>query len=564
MSTRPLRLVLLCVGLALLLWPVACRSRLRSRTPSRPLRGVVATVHPLATQAGLDALAEGGNAVDAAVAAALTLGVVDGSNSGIGGGCFVLLRQADGTVLALDGREMAPAAAHRDMFLRGGKADPELSRVGALAVGVPGSLAVMDRVLTEAGRLSLAHHLCRAANLAEAGFPIGASLARRLEKKEEDLARFSSTAAIFLDAERHAWPKGHLLRQRDLARTYRAIARRGIGWFYGGAFACRLGRWMRAHGGLLTAKDVACYRVRERDPVVSTYRGYRILGFPPPSSGGVHVAQILTILETFDLAGLEREDGIVRRHVMAEAMKSAFADRAFWLGDADFVAVPRGLWDRGYCRSLAGRIDPGRATPVPHHGTPPRATTDLFERHTTHLAAADTEGNWVSMTTTLNSAFGSKVVLPGTGVLLNNQMDDFAAQPGVPNAFGLVGAKANAVAPRKRPLSSMSPTLVLRDGEPVLAVGGAGGPAIITQVVQVLVNWIDLGLTIEEAVAAPRIHHQWKPDELVLEASFGEETSKRLEGMGHEIRTRKTLGVTQAVLRNPDGSLTAVRDPRLE
>ena len=535
-----------------------------------PTPGVIATVHPLASEAGADALRRGGNAVDAAVAAALTLGVVDGHNSGIGGGCFVLVRRADGTFLAIDGRETAPAKARRDMFVRGGKADPALSQTGALASGVPGSLAAYEHALRAAGTTTLPDLLAPAADLAERGFPIDPAYARKLKEAAPDLAKFGASAAVFLDGRGDPRPEGHVLRQPDLARTYRAVAEHGIGWFYGGPFAQALEEWMRRHGGALTARDFADYRVRLREPLVTTYRGYTVVGFPPPSSGGVHVAQILNVLEHFDLAGLERRDPALRRHVMAEAMKLAFADRAHWLGDPDFAQVPRGLADKTYARALAGRIYLDQATPVPAHGEPPEAGQNVFpgiEKHTTHIAAADALGNWVAITTTVNTAFGSKVVIPGTGVVMNNQMDDFSIQPGVPNAFGLVGAEANAVAPGKRPLSSMSPTVVLEGdpetGRPDLTVGAAGGPTIINTVVGVIVNRIDLGMTLPESLAAPRLHHQWRPDVLAVESATPDAVVAGLRSRGHEVQIRGHIGTGQAVGAGDEGELVGAHDPRV-
>jgi gamma-glutamyltranspeptidase/glutathione hydrolase len=302
-------------------------------------------------------------------------------------------------------------------------------------------------------------------------------------------------------------------------------------------------------------------------PRQTDYRGYEILGLPPPSSGGVHVAQILNMLETFDLASMSPVD---REHVIAESMKLAFADRAHWLGDPDFAKVPRGLIDRGYAKELAAKIELAKATKVPSHGVPPRAQEDIFGdtlKHTTHLSAADAEGNWVALTQTVNTAFGSKVIVPGTGVILNNEMDDFAVAPGVPNAFKLVGAEANAIAPGKRPLSSMSPTIVLdKDGEPFLAIGAAGGPTIISQTLQNVVNILDLNMGVAEAIAAPRLHHQWSPDELRIEKAMGEDTIQALKERGHVIKESSGvgIGVSQGVMWDKETkSFRAAHDPRV-
>ncbi len=527
--------------------------------PATAKDGMVATVHPLATQAGVDAFERGGNAIDAAVAAALTLGVVDPHNSGIGGGCFALIHLADGTHLALDGREMAPAKATRDMFIRDGEADPELSQTGALAIGVPGSLAVYDRLLKQGGSLSLASLITPAADIADIGFIIDDTFANRLAGVAEIIAQFPDAAALLLDENGEPLAVGHLLKQPDLAGTYRAIARDGIDHFYQGPFAQAIHTWMAENDGLVTAEDFANYYVAEREPVVSRYRGYRVIGFSPPSSGGVHVAQILNILEHFDLASM---DDATRTHVIAEAMKRAFADRAHWLGDPDFADVPRGLADAEYAKQLADQIDITKAIPVETHGTPPGAAENLFGKHTTHIAAADSEGNWVAITATVNTSYGSKVLIPGTGVFMNNQMDDFSAQPGVPNFFGLLGAEANSVQPGKRPLSSMSPTIVLKDNQPVLTLGAAGGPTIITQVVQGIINYIDLGMPLPDAIGAPRIHHQWRPDTLAIESSLDPKLVQALEDLGHEIEDRGSMGITQAIATTDDDQLIGTHDPR--
>jgi gamma-glutamyltranspeptidase/glutathione hydrolase len=321
---------------------------------------------------------------------------------------------------------------------------------------------------------------------------------------------------------------------------------------------------MAKNGGLLTADDFADYQPIIREPLVTAYRGLTIVGFPPPSSGGVHVAEILNILENFDVAAIHRRDASEYQHLLAEAMKLAFADRAFWLGDSDFARVPRGLIDKPYAKTLAGQIDLAKATPVTGHGTPPAADERVFLKHTTHVAAADAEGNWVAMTQTVNTAYGSLVIVPGTGVVLNNQMDDFAIAPGTPNAFGLVGAEANAVAPRKRPLSSMSPTIVLEDGQPILTVGAAGGPTIISQVVQALVRRLDLRMTLDQALLQPRIHHQWSPDAVRFENGLVGATEAALAGRGHVLTPVRRMGVSQAIeLDRSSGQFLGVHDPRV-
>lgn len=524
-------------------------------------RGIVSSTHPLATEAGLNALRGGGNAIDAAVAVGLTLGVVDGHNSGIGGGCFFLIRRANGEIVALDGREMAPSAATRDMYLRQGKADTKLSQTGALASAVPGALATYAQAVRDYGRKPLADLLRPAAKIAEEGFPINAVYARKLRSTAADLARFPASRTIFLRPDGSPLAAGEILRQRDLAASYRAIADQGSAWFYRGDYAKEVERWMKQNGGIMTAADLAGYLVKQRTPITTTYRGHTIVGLPPPSSGGVHVAQILNILENFEVAALTAPG--VRHHLLAEAMKLAFADRAHWLGDPDFVDVPRGLLDKGYAKAFATRIDLDRANSVPGHSTPPDSDPRFFEKHTTHFSVADSEGNWVACTQTINTAFGSKVVVPGTGILLNNEMDDFSVEPGVPNHFKLIGAEANAIAPGKRPLSSMSPTIVLRDGQPILALGAAGGPTIITQVLLNLVAILDLKQPLDAALAQPRIHQQWVPDELRIEKALPADVRAALTKRGHKFFEETTYGASHVVGRSADGqSFVGAADPR--
>jgi gamma-glutamyltranspeptidase/glutathione hydrolase len=526
-------------------------------------RAMVATGHRLATEAALEVFREGGNAVDAAVAAALTLGVVDSENSGIGGGCLILVRSADGTITAIDGREMAPAAAHKDMFVRDGKPVPNASQTGPLASGVPGALAAYQMAIERCGTMKLAQLLAPGIKAAEEGFVVDEGLAAAVRGTAKHLQQFDGSRAVFFHPDGSPIAAGERLVQRDLANTYRQIAEHGIDWFYRGPLAQMVGDWLAANGGILTAADFAAYDAKLRQPIRSTYRGRQIIGFPPPSSGGVHVAQILNILEQFDLSAIGQRDPIEATHIVVEAFKLAFADRAYWLGDADFVDVPRGLIDKGYAKELAAKIDPSRAIDVPAHGTPPNWRQDLFSRHTTHIAAADADGNWVAITATVNTAFGSKVIVPGTGVVLNNEMDDFSIYPGLPNAFGLVGAENNSVGPGKRPLSSMSPTIVL-DGEekPILTVGAAGGPKIISQVVLTIVRLLDFERPLPDAVADPRFHHQWRPNVVMYETGLDANIVEGLRDRDHNIEEIGSSGRTQAIAVESDGKLIGVSDPR--
>jgi len=529
-------------------------------TVAHGTHGAVASVNPRATQAGLEVLKNGGNAIDAAVAVGVTLGVVDSHNSGLGGGCFLLIRRANGEVVAIDGREMAPAAATRDMFLRNGQANTDLSQTGPLASGIPGSVAAYAYAVEHFGRRKLADLLLPAAKLAEEGFPIDRVYAGKIKSTADDLRTFDAPKALLFHDDGTPLAEGETLREPDLAASLRALAEQGPDWFYRGAFAAKVAAWMKANGGLITAEDFANYHIALREPVRGTYRGAEIVSFPPPSSGGVHVIEILNMLETFDLAKLDEP---TRIHVIAEAMKLAFADRAYWLGDPDFVSVPRGLLRKDYAQSLAARIKLDATIAVPAHGDPPNAATDVFDKkHTTHFSVADAEGNWVACTQTINTSFGSKVIVPGTGIFLNDQMDDFSAQPGVPNAFRLVGAEANAIGPGKRPLSSMSPTIVLRDGHPILAIGAAGGPTIISQTVLNLVGVLDLGLSLDAALAQPRFHHQWQPDELRLENRASDAVRESLTKLGHHLNPANGIGSSNGVAWS-DGTFTAASEPRV-
>ncbi len=532
---------------------------LLSGTTYKSEYGAVATVHPVATQVAAKQLENGGNAIDAAIAAALTLGVVDSYNSGIGGGLFALVHWPDGKVEAIDAREMAPMKAYRDMYLREGKAQSDLSRHGALAIGIPGSVAAFEYLSEKGGQQPISSIYKSAAAIARKGFIISPSYHKRLKRTAAQLAQFDAAATIFLDQQGQPWPVGHRLIQKDLANTYDHIAQSGSEYFYRGVFAEKIDQWMKNNKGLISKKDFVNYQLRHRHPIVSEFMGHKIYGFPPPSSGGVHVAEILNILQQFDVKALP---DIQRHHVLVEAMKLAFADRAHWLGDPDFVDVPKGLIHERYGKQLAKKIDLTRTTKVPSYGNPFDASQALFQKHTTHISVADKAGHWVSITTTLNTSFGSKVVVPTTGVLMNNQMDDFSAQPNVPNAYGLVGSEANSIQAGKRPLSSMSPTIVVKDRQPIMAIGAAGGPMIITQVTQALIRYLALDQTLYEALASSRVHQQWKPDTVFFDKTLSPLLQAALEKKGHVLKQLRFEGSSNAVsLRS--GQFDAVSEPRL-
>ncbi|WP_370978336.1 gamma-glutamyltransferase [Agaribacterium sp. ZY112] len=519
----------------------------------------VATVQPLATQAALDIYQQGGNAIDAALAAAFTLGVVDSHNSGIGGGLFIIAHLADGEVIAIDGREMAPSAATKDMFIREGVAVPELSKTGALAVGVPGSVQALYELQQRAGKLSFADTLAPGIEIAEQGFAIDHVLAARLQRSKKKLQAFPETEKVFMP-KGQPLTTGDILKQQDLANTYRMLAKQGPKYFYKGDFAKKLDQWMQANGGILNAADMATYKTIERAALRSSFMGYELVGFPPPSSGGMHVSQILKMME---LQTAYKQPELDRYHRYIESSKRAFADRAHWMGDSDFVSVPRGLDSPAYLKKRIADISHLSATENLTYGTPEDWKSNIFAKHTTHVVTADKLGNWVSLTTTLNTSFGSAVMVPGTGVVMNNQMDDFAAQPGIPNAFGLLGSEANAVAAGKRPLSSMSPSLVLKDGKPVMALGAAGGPTIISQVAQVMQNVLALDMELEQAMATPRVHHQWKPNLVFVDGFMDEQLKEGLTKRGHNLKIWPAFGATQAILLK-DGQFQAESEPRIQ
>ncbi len=522
--------------------------------------GMVATEQGLASRAGLQILQAGGNAIDAAVAIGFTLAVTQPNAGNLGGGGFMMVHEArGGQDIALDFRETAPGRATRNMYLDAhGQVVEGRSLHTALAVGVPGSVAGLTHALARWGSLPLATVMAPAIRLAEQGFPVSRSLARALERTAQPMGRWPATRAIF-------WRDGRPLRagerlvQSDLAASLRQIADQGADAFYRGPIARKIVAEMARQGGLIAADDLARYRAIERAPIVGTYRGYRIVTMPPPSSGGIHLVQILNMMETWPMAqwGAGSAQAI---HHMAEAMKLAYADRSKYLGDTDFVQVPvAGLTSKAYARRLAAGILPDRARPSAdiHPGHP----GDFESNQTTHYSVVDATGNAVAVTYTLNTNFGSGLVAAGTGILLNNEMDDFSAKPGVANVYGLIGGEANAVQANKRPLSSMTPTIVLKDGRPWLVTGSPGGARIITTVLETVADMIDFGMNPAEAAAMPRFHHQWWPDELRVEKGFSPDTLVLLRRYGHHVVVKPTMGSTQTI-QIRDGRLYGASDPR--
>ena len=547
--------------------------------------GMVASEQRLASQVGAEVLKQGGNATDAAVAIGFALAVVLPNAGNLGGGGFMLVHDIKGdTNEAIDFREMAPAAASRDMYLdASGKVVSGKSTITPFAVGVPGTVAGLTYALEKHGSLSLARVIAPAIKLAEEGFIVSPVLAEQFRLQRDHLGRWPGSRAIFFKSKAdhlvcqpdacelnqiEPLQAGDRLKQPDLAKTLRVIAEKGASAFYEGEIAEKITHELNQDGTVMSLADLAHYQVQSRQPVHGTYRGVEVLSMPAPSSGGIHLIEMLNLLEYFQLneSGFGSAQSV---HLLAEAARLAYADRSEYLGDPAFYKVPQaGLTSKGYAQSLVKKINPLKATPSKEvkPGSPQPYESD----QTTHFSVMDKSGNVVSATYTLNLNFGSGIVARGTGVLLNNEMDDFSAKPGAPNAFGLVGGQANAVEPGKRPLSSMTPVIALKNGQPWLATGSPGGSRIITTVLQNLINVIDYKMNIAQAAAMPRMHHQWIPDVLRLEQGYSPDTMKLLKGIGHTIAVSPTMGRIQTVQfenglyfgasdpRNPDGAAVGV------
>ncbi|BDH44234.1 gamma-glutamyltransferase [Salmonella enterica subsp. enterica serovar Choleraesuis] len=529
--------------------------------PVAARHGMVVSVDALATQVGVDILQQGGNAVDAAVAVGFALAVTHPQAGNLGGGGFMLLRTKEGKTTAIDFREMAPKGASRDMFLdKDGNADSKKSLTSHLASGTPGTVAGFALALKNYGTLPLEKVIAPAIRLAHDGFTVNDALAGDLHQYgSEVLPDHPNSKAIFWK-ESGPLEKGDKLVQSQLAKSLEIIARQGPDGFYRGPIGEQIVAEMAAHGGLITKADLESYRAVERQPIKGSYRGYEIYSMPPPSSGGIHIVQILNILENFPLSqyGFGSASAI---QVMAEAEKYAYADRSEYLGDPDFVKVPwQALTSKAYAKSIASQIDLEKARPSKE--IKPGKLAPYESNQTTHFSVVDKDGNAVAVTYTLNTTFGSGIVAGNSGILLNNEMDDFSAKPGTPNVYGLVGGEANAIGPGKRPLSSMSPTLVVKDGKTWLVTGSPGGSRIITTVLQMVVNSIDFGMNIAEATNAPRFHHQWLPDELRIEKGFSPDTLKLLRQKGQNVSLQPAMGSTQSIIIGPDGRLYGAADPR--
>ncbi|UES38323.1 gamma-glutamyltransferase [Roseibium aggregatum] len=531
--------------------------------PETAQNGMVASQEAVASRVGVDILKKGGNAVDAAIATGFALAVTLPRAGNLGGGGFMMIHLADsGDTKALDYREMAPAAAFKDMFLgEDGEPDNQKSRFSGLAVGVPGTVAGFAEAFEKhgSGKLTWAELVAPAIGLAENGIEVTPDLAASLTASAKRLLQDPATAAIFYKTGGLPFVPGETLKQTNLAATLKLIADKGAAGFYTGDVAEKIAQKVTASGGGMTTEDLAGYKPVWRDPVVGSYHGYEIASMPPPSSGGVHIVQILNMLQGYPLAeyGPNSADSI---HVMAETMRRAYADRSKYLGDPDFVDVPvKGLTDPAYAAELVKSIKMDMATPSEE--VKPGDPFPYESNQTTHYSVVDKDGNAVSNTYTLNFSYGVGLTADGTGVLLNNELDDFSAKPGVPNAYGLIGGTANAVEGGKRPLSSMSPTLVFKDGKLFLATGSPGGSRIITTTLQIILNVVDHGMNIAEATAAPRIHNQWLPDEIRIEEGLSPDTIRLLEARGHKVEVKNAMGSTQSIML-VDGVLAGASDPR--
>ena len=546
----------------------------------RGAHGMVATDEELASRAGVEILQKGGNAVDAAVATAFALAVVEPAAGNIGGGGFMLVRMADGRSSFLDYREVAPGKATREMYIKpGGKLDEVASVIGYKSVAVPGTVAGLELALKTYGKLKLTDVMAPAIRLAENGCPVSAKLAHEFLEEKRDLQNFSVSSRIFLK-NGEMYKPGETLRQPELAAALKRIAKNGAAEFYRGETARMLVSDMTALGGLITMDDLARYQPKAREVLRAKYlidgHNWEVLSSPPPSSGGVAMIEALNILKTFPIKGWDDLESV---HMVSETMRRVFADRAAYLADPDFCKVPvDGLISGCYGTELAATIDPQRASSSKtiHAGEPHVCGEEARNRapveislndgpHTTHFSVVDAAGNAVASTTTLNDSYGSHVT-SSAGFLLNDEMDDFTTQPGVPNAlFGLIQSDANAIAPGHRPLSSMTPTILLRDGKLSFVTGSPGGPTIISAVLLTVINWMRLGMDAQTAINAPRFHHQWMPDRILMEQQFPASLEQGLNAMGHATKRRGHIGLVNAIgIDSKTGERLGAADPRDE
>jgi gamma-glutamyltranspeptidase/glutathione hydrolase len=537
-----------------------------AQTTQKPLiegkQGMVVSTHPAASEIGLAILKKGGNAIDAAVAVNFALAVAHPSAGNIGGGGFLVYRDKSGNVKALDYREKAPSAASRDMYLDAeGKIIPGKSMTGIFSVGVPGTVAGMQEMHDKLGKLPWVDLLQPAVDLARKGLILTEKEARGLNRQRSEFLKENPSKNYLLSAEGKEWKAGDLLVQKDLANTLELILKKKAKGFYRGQTARNIVNEMKAQNGIISKKDLQNYQAVWRIPIKSTYKNYQIIGMPPPSSGGVALAQLLQMVAPYSLNKWgPTSDSTIQ--VMVEAERRVYADRAKWLGDPDFVKVPvTELIDPAYAKSRMSSMNFSQATKsadiqagvFPGYESP----------ETTHYSIVDNEGNAVSITTTLNNSYGSKVFVGGSGFLLNDEMDDFSAKAGAPNLYGLIGSKANEIQPNKRMLSSMTPTIVEQDGQLKMVVGTPGGSTIITSVFQVVLNTLEMGMNMQQAVEYPRFHHQWMPEKITAEPKrFSEEQQIRLQTKGYTFAPVSAIGLVEGILVLPNGNLQGGADSR--
>lgn len=515
-----------------------------SARSQQSVSGLVMADSELASQAGMEILKRGGNAVDAAIATALALSVVDQASSGLGGGGFMMIYRAkDKKSFALDFRETAPAASRRELYLKDGKPVPAASLTGPLAVAVPGEAAGLIEAHKRFGTLPLSILAAPAVKLAADGFPLDAALRVAIERSANNMKRFADLGRIYMP-NGEVVKEGEQIRQPQLAATIKAIAQQGAEVFYRGWIAEAIVDKVKQEGGVMTLDDLKNYRAVWREPLVGSYRGRTVITMPPPSSGGVALLQMLNVVEGYKFAEFKHNTAPYL-HLLAEAMKQAFADRAAHLGDPDFVHVPiRKLTDKNYATWVRGRISTDKTYAPAYYGY---YNYEGEKGSTTHFSVIDRHGNAVACTQTVNTRFGSKLLVPKAGIVLNNEIDDFAIHGETGNVYGLIGNQANSLQPNKRPLSSMSPTIILNGSRPEIVVGASGGPRIINATFQTILNLLEFKMPVRGAVESARIHHQWMPDRMSVEAGVAAEPKKELEKRGHALRTQSALGVVQAV-----------------
>jgi len=537
--------------------------------PTLARKGMVVSQDYQASEAGLEILKLGGNAIDAAVATGFALAVTHPQAGNLGGGGFMMIYlKSEDRVIALDYREMAPQAASRDMFLNAsGDVDNRRARFSMQSSGVPGTVMGLTDAQAKYGALPLATVLAPAIRLAEEGLVVNWALSGSLSRYKTRLSADPASLKKFFKEDGSSYQQGDLFRQPDLAKTLKAIAAKGADGFYKGWVADKIVETMKTSEGLIRHDDLLNYVAKERTAISGTFRDYTVVAMPPPSSGGVHVVQMLNVLEGWDMRSLGHNSADYI-HRLTESMKYAYADRSKYLGDPDFFKVPiMALTDKGYARTIRAKIKLDAATPSTEIAPAPALPNE--SKDTTHFSTMDAAGNMVSNTYTLNFSYGNGRTVAGAGFLLNNEMDDFSAKPGTPNGFGLIGGIANSIEPGKRPLSSMTPVFLFKNGQPVMATGSPGGSTIITAVLQTVLNVMEFDMNAATATARPRIHHQWFPDRLILEPGHSVDTRKLLAGMGHSVSAvasynegERVLGATMTIIRRPDGLIAGSADPR--